>query len=72
MFPNLTQNFLGKELVSWLVDNGPKQSIKSREDAIQFGNDLLKEGHLFHINKELDVQDDGTLYTFNEENTVIH
>jgi len=39
--------FLGLELVSWLIESF--QDINTREEAVQFGNQIMDQGLFFHV-----------------------
>ena len=63
------QCFSGKDAVNWLVSNGGKSAIRSREEALRVGNKLAAVGVFYHIigGSDSDLHDDvSSLYSFTE------
>jgi hypothetical protein len=54
--------FIGKELVTWIVKNISR--IKSREDAVSLGEELMEEGYFDHVVKEHPFKDSEYYYRF--------
>jgi hypothetical protein len=59
--------FIGKELVSWIVKNISR--IKSREDAVSLGEELMEEGYFDHVVKEQPFKDSEFYYRFRIDET---
>jgi len=55
--------FLGNEAVTWLTDH---TTAKTREEAIQIGNDLLQIGLFSHVTYEHELMDKDYFYRFND------
>lgn len=59
------QCFVGKEAVDFLIASG---AAETREDAVQLGNALSQEYHLFeHVVRDHDFKDEELFYRFLEE-----
>ena len=57
------KTFLGSECVDWLISTF--KDIETREDAVQFGSQLLKKGFFEHIRKH-DFMDGHYFYRLNQ------
>ena len=59
------QCFVGSEAVDFLMSSG---AAEAREDAVQLGNALSEEYHLFeHVTRDHDFKDDRLFYRFVDE-----
>ncbi|EXJ91916.1 hypothetical protein A1O3_00466 [Capronia epimyces CBS 606.96] len=57
--------FLGEDLTNWLVHNF--RDIDTREEAVEFGNDLMKEGLFEHVNSRHKFKDGNFFYSIRPE-----
>jgi len=53
--------FFGKELVSWLVNQG---FVDSRDDGVAVGRELLAQNFIMHVTNEHNLKDENLLYKF--------
>jgi len=53
--------FFGKELVSWLVNQG---YCDSRDDGVAVGRELLGQNFIMHVTNEHNLKDENLLYKF--------
>ena len=54
--------FLGNEMVDWILKNISR--VKTREDAVLFGQEILEEGYFDHVVKEKPFKDQELFYRF--------
>ena len=52
--------FIGMELTTWLLNNF--KDVDSREEAVQLGNDLMKEGLFQHVEQRHNFRDGNFFY----------
>ncbi|KAJ5934470.1 Winged helix-turn-helix transcription repressor DNA-binding [Penicillium verhagenii] len=52
--------FIGFELTTWLIQNF--RDIESREEAVEFGNELMKHGLFQHVEKRHNFRDGNYFY----------
>ncbi|MCJ1328616.1 vacuolar membrane-associated protein iml1 [Thelotrema lepadinum] len=57
--------FIGIELVTWLLENF--RDMKSREEAVELGNMLMREGLFVHVEKRHNFRDGNFFYQFKPE-----
>ena len=57
--------FIGIELVTWLLENF--RDVNSREEAIELGNELMREGLFVHVEKRHNFRDGNFFYQFKPE-----
>eukprot|EP01080_Neovahlkampfia_damariscottae_P001044 gene1044-10563_t len=57
--------FIGSEMVSWIIENVPR--IKTRDDAVLFGQEILEEGYFDHVVKEKPFKDIDYFYRFKSD-----
>lgn len=60
--------FIGVELTTWLLQNF--RDIESREEAVEFGNELMKHGLLQHVQKRHNFRDGNYFYQVSSEHRV--
>ena len=52
--------FIGSELVTWMLENF--KDIENREDAVEYGNDLMKDGLFQHVERRHIFRDGNFFY----------
>ena len=57
--------FLGEDFTNWLVQNF--RDIDTRDEAIELGNDLMKEGLFEHVNSRHNFKDGNFFYSIKSE-----
>jgi len=57
--------FIGMELTSWLLNNF--NDIESREEAVDFGNQLMKKGLFQHVERRHNFRDGNFFYQISTE-----
>lgn len=57
--------FIGMELTSWMLQNF--RDIDTREEAVEFGNDLMKDGLFQHVVKRHNFRDGNYFYQIASE-----
>ncbi|ETN42211.1 uncharacterized protein HMPREF1541_04152 [Cyphellophora europaea CBS 101466] len=57
--------FHGEEFTNWLVQN--VRDIDTREEAVSFGNELMKEGLFEHVNSRHNFKDGNFFYSIKSE-----
>jgi DEP domain-containing protein 5 len=57
--------FDGEEFTNWLVQN--VRDIDTREEAVEFGNELMKEGLFEHVNSRHNFKDGNFFYSIKSE-----
>lgn len=57
--------FMGEDLTNWLVHNF--RDIDTREEAVELGNDLMKEGLFEHVNSKHNFKDGNYFYSIKPE-----
>lgn len=57
--------FNGEEFTNWLVQN--VRDIDTREEAVEFGNELMKEGLFEHVNSRHNFKDGTFFYSIKSE-----
>ncbi len=57
--------FLGEDFTSWVVQNF--RDIETRDEAIELGNDLMKEGLFEHVNSRHNFKDGNFFYSIKSE-----
>ncbi|GMG30837.1 vacuolar membrane-associated protein iml1 [Aspergillus flavus] len=57
--------FIGFELTTWLLQNF--RDIDSREEAVEFGNELMKHGLFQHVEKRHNFRDGNYFYQISSE-----
>lgn len=57
--------FMGEDLTNWLVHNF--RDIDTREEAVELGNDLMKEGLFEHVNSKYNFKDGNYFYSIKPE-----
>ncbi|KAJ9495558.1 vacuolar membrane-associated protein iml1 [Exophiala xenobiotica] len=57
--------FMGEDLTNWLVHNF--RDIETRDEAVELGNDLMKEGLFEHVNSRHNFKDGNYFYSIKPE-----
>jgi DEP domain-containing protein 5 len=57
--------FHGEDLTNWLVQN--VRDIDTRDEAVEFGNELMKEGLFEHVNSRHNFKDGNFFYSIKSE-----
>ncbi|KAK5092657.1 vacuolar membrane-associated protein iml1 [Exophiala xenobiotica] len=57
--------FHGEEFTNWLMHN--VKNMNTREDAVEFGNQLMKEGLFEHVNGRHDFKDGTYFYSIKQQ-----
>ncbi|KAM5450055.1 vacuolar membrane-associated protein iml1 [Microsporum canis] len=57
--------FVGMELTSWLIKNF--SDIDTRDEAVQFGNELMKHGLFHHVQRRHNFRDGNYFYQITDE-----
>ncbi|KIW87506.1 uncharacterized protein Z519_11829 [Cladophialophora bantiana CBS 173.52] len=57
--------FMGEDLTNWLVHNF--RDVDTREDAVELGNDLMKENLFEHVNSKHNFKDGNYFYSIKPE-----
>ncbi|KAF3483059.1 vacuolar membrane-associated protein [Arthroderma uncinatum] len=57
--------FVGMELTTWLIKNF--SDIDTREEAVQFGNELMKHGLFHHVQRRHNFRDGNYFYQITDE-----
>ncbi|KAJ9617403.1 vacuolar membrane-associated protein iml1 [Knufia peltigerae] len=57
--------FMGEDLTNWLVHNF--RDIETRDEAVEIGNDLMKEGLFEHVNSRHKFKDGNYFYSIKPE-----
>ncbi|KAL6251844.1 vacuolar membrane-associated protein iml1 [Rhinocladiella similis] len=57
--------FMGEDLTNWLVHNF--RDIETRDEAVEIGNDLMKEGLFEHVNSRHNFKDGNYFYSIKPE-----
>ncbi|EAW11239.1 GTPase-activating protein IML1 [Aspergillus clavatus NRRL 1] len=60
--------FIGFELTTWLLQNF--RDIDSREEAVDFGNELMKHGLFQHVEKRHNFRDGNYFYQISSEHRI--
>ena len=61
--------FLGEDFTNWVVQNF--RDVETREEAIELGNDLMKEGLFEHVNSRHNFKDGNFFYSIKSEYRVL-
>lgn len=57
--------FIGSEMTTWLLENF--RDVHTREEAVEFGNDLMKKGFFQHVEKRHQFRDGNFFYQLGAE-----
>ena len=61
--------FLGEDFTNWLVQNF--RDVDTRDEAIELGNDLMKEGLFEHVNSRHNFKDGNFFYSIKSEYRIL-
>ncbi|KAI5296048.1 vacuolar membrane-associated protein iml1 [Ascosphaera acerosa] len=57
--------FVGTELTTWILQNF--RDVDTREEAVQFGNELMEHGVFHHVRHEHNFRDGNYFYQFSDD-----
>ncbi|KAI9784851.1 MAG: vacuolar membrane-associated protein iml1 [Peltula sp. TS41687] len=57
--------FIGSEMTTWLLDNF--RDVHTREEAVEYGNELMRQGLFLHVEKRHQFRDGNFFYQLSTE-----